>query len=231
MGKVRSAVQCSRKSKRKHCLTAKQKRYLKLKRGLDFGMSLGACVVLSPALLALSAAIKLDSRGPVLFKQKRVGIHKTYFSIYKFRTMRIDTPKDTPTHLLADPDQYITRMGHFLRRSSLDELPQLFNILKGDMSFVGPRPALWNQYDLVAEREKYGANDVPPGLTGWAQINGRDELEIPVKAKLDGQYVKRMGFWFDVRCFLGTFHAVANADGVVEGGTGRMKRMKRRRKK
>lgn len=188
-------------------------------------------MVLSPALLALSAAIKLDSRGPVLFKQKRVGIHKTYFSIYKFRTMRIDTPKDTPTHLLADPDQYITRMGHFLRRSSLDELPQLFNILKGDMSFVGPRPALWNQYDLVAEREKYGANDVPPGLTGWAQINGRDELEIPVKAKLDGQYVKRMGFWFDVRCFLGTFHAVANADGVVEGGTGRMKRMKWRRKR
>lgn len=216
---------------RKHRLTAKQKRYLKLKRGMDFGMSLGACVVLSPLLLGLSAAIKMDSKGPVLFQQKRVGIHKTYFPIYKFRTMRTDTPKDIPTHLLDNPDQYITKMGHFLRKSSLDELPQLLNILKGDMSFVGPRPALWNQYDLVAEREKYGANDVPPGLTGWAQINGRDELEIPVKARLDGQYVRRMGFWFDLRCFFGTFQAVANAKGVVEGGTGRLKKRRKKRRK
>ncbi len=205
-------------------LTKRQIFYTKVKRVLDFIMSLGACVVLSPVLLLLCIAIKADSRGPVLFKQKRVGIHKTYFPIYKFRTMRIDTPKDMPTHLLKNPEQYITRMGHFLRKSSLDELPQLFNILKGDMSFVGPRPALWNQDDLVAEREKYGANDVLPGLTGWAQINGRDELEIPVKARLDGEYVRRMGFLFDLRCFLGTFSSVLRADGVVEGGTGEMRK-------
>lgn len=210
----------------KYQLTSRQMRYLGAKRAIDFILSLFACVILSPVLLALCIAIKLDSRGPVLFKQKRVGIHKTFFSIYKFRTMRIDTPKDMPTHMLADPDQYITKVGHFLRKSSLDELPQLFNILKGDMSFVGPRPALWNQDDLVAEREKYGANDAPPGLTGWAQINGRDELEIPVKAALDGEYVKRMGFWFDARCFFGTFLSVLRADGVVEGGTGEMKRKK-----
>lgn len=191
---------------------------------MDFAISLLACIALSPVFALLCIAIKADSRGPVLFKQKRVGIHKRFFEIYKFRTMRIDTPKDTPTHLLKNPDQYITKVGHFLRKSSLDELPQLFNILKGDMSFVGPRPALWNQDDLVAEREKYGANDVTPGLTGWAQINGRDELEIPVKARLDGQYVARMGFWFDVRCFLGTFSSVLGANGVVEGGTGRMKK-------
>lgn len=210
----------------KYQLTSRQRRYLGAKRAIDFILSLFACVILSPVLLALCIAIKLDSRGPVLFKQKRVGIHKTFFSIYKFRTMRIDTPKDMPTHMLADPDQYITKVGHFLRKSSLDELPQLFNIIKGDMSFVGPRPALWNQDDLVAEREKYGANDAPPGLTGWAQINGRDELEIPVKAALDGEYVKRMGFWFDARCFFGTFLSVLRADGVVEGGTGEMKRKK-----
>lgn len=210
----------------KHQLTAKQKKYVKAKRGLDFILSLCACIALSPVLLVLCIAIKLDSRGSILFQQKRVGIRKTYFSIYKFRTMRTDTPKDMPTHMLADPDQYITKVGHFLRKSSLDELPQLFNILKGDMGFVGPRPALWNQDDLVAERDKYGANDVLPGLTGWAQINGRDELEIPVKAKLDGEYVKRMGFWFDARCFFGTFVSVLRADGVVEGGTGEMKRKK-----
>ena len=205
-------------------MTKHQLIYTKVKRTLDFILSLCACVILSPILLALCIAIKIDSRGPVLFKQKRVGIHKTYFPIYKFRTMRIDTPKDMPTHMLKDPDQYITKVGHFLRKSSLDELPQLFNILKGDMSFVGPRPALWNQDDLVAERDKYGANDVIPGLTGWAQINGRDELEIPVKAALDGEYVKKMGFWFDVRCFFGTFTSVLKADGVVEGGTGEMKK-------
>lgn len=208
----------------KHQLTKKQKNYTKIKRALDFILSLGACLVLSPVLLILCIAIKIDSRGPILFKQKRVGIHKTYFPIYKFRTMRIDTPKDMPTHMLANPEQYITKVGHFLRKSSLDELPQLFNILKGDMSFVGPRPALWNQDDLVAEREKYGANDVMPGLTGWAQINGRDELEIPVKAKLDGEYVEKMSFAFDLKCFFGTFTSVLKADGVVEGGTGELKK-------
>ncbi len=209
---------------KKRRLTVRQKRYIRRKRKMDFAISLLACIALSPVFALLCIAIKADSRGPVLFKQKRVGIHKRFFEIYKFRTMRIDTPKDTPTHLLKNPDQYITKVGHFLRKSSLDELPQLFNILKGDMSFVGPRPALWNQDDLVAEREKYGANDVTPGLTGWAQINGRDELEIPVKARMDGQYVARMGFWFDVRCFLGTFSSVLGANGVVEGGTGRMKK-------
>ena len=205
-------------------MTKHQLIYTKVKRALDFILSLCACIILSPILIVLCIAIKIDSRGPVLFKQKRVGIHKTYFSIYKFRTMRIDTPKDIPTHMLKDPDQYITKVGRFLRRSSLDELPQLFNILKGDMSFVGPRPALWNQDDLVAERDKYRANDVIPGLTGWAQINGRDELEIPVKAALDGEYVRKMGFWFDTRCILGTFTSVLKADGVVEGGTGEMKK-------
>ena len=205
-------------------MTKHQLIYTKVKRALDFILSLCACIILSPILIVLCIAIKIDSRGPVLFKQKRVGIHKTYFSIYKFRTMRIDTPKDMPTHMLKDPDQYITKVGRFLRRSSLDELPQLFNILKGDMSFVGPRPALWNQDDLVVERDKYGANDVIPGLTGWAQINGRDELEIPVKAALDGEYVRKMGFWFDTRCILGTFTSVLKADGVVEGGTGEMKK-------
>lgn len=164
----------------------------------------------------------MDSKGPILFRQKRVGIHKTYFNILKFRTMKVDTPKDTPTHMLAEPEQYITRVGRFLRKTSLDELPQIINILKGDMSIVGPRPALWNQYDLIAERDKYGANDVMPGLTGWAQINGRDELEIPVKARLDGEYVKRLGFRMDCVCFLRTMLSVAKHDGVVEGGTGEM---------
>lgn len=206
----------------KYVLTKRQKGYMKVKRIIDFCMALVATIILSPVLLILCIAIKIDSRGPILFKQKRVGIHVSYFPIFKFRTMRIDTPKDMPTHMLADPDQFITKVGKFLRKSSLDELPQLFNILKGDMSFVGPRPALWNQEDLIAEREKYGANDVLPGLTGWAQINGRDELEIPVKAKLDGVYVRRMNFLFDVKCFLGTFVSVAKADGVVEGGTGNM---------
>ncbi len=206
-----------------YSMTRKQAVYTKVKRALDLLLSLCACIILSPVFAVLCIAIKLDSRGPILFKQKRIGIHKTYFSIYKFRTMRIDTPKDMPTHMLKNPKQYITRVGHFLRKSSLDELPQLFNILKGDMSFVGPRPALWNQDDLIAERDKYEANDVMPGLTGWAQINGRDELEIPVKAALDGEYVKKMGFLFDMRCFFGTFTSVLKADGVVEGGTGEMK--------
>lgn len=197
--------------------------YQRLKRGIDFILALLGLIVLSPLFLVLIAAIKVDSKGPVLFRQKRVGIHKTHFNILKFRTMRIDTPKDMPTHLLKHPEQYITRVGHFLRRSSLDELPQILNILKGDMAVVGPRPALWNQYDLIEERDKYGANDVRPGLTGWAQINGRDELEIPVKARLDGEYVRRMSFLMDCRCFFGTILSVFRGDGVVEGGTGSMK--------
>ena len=163
----------------------------------------------------------------MFFRQKRVGIGKRHFQILKFRTMRIDTPHDMPTHLLHDPEQYITRMGRFLRKTSLDELPQLFNILAGDMSVIGPRPALWNQDDLIAERDKYGANDVKPGLTGWAQINGRDELPIPVKAKLDGEYVQRLGFLFDCKCFFGTITSVLRHDGVVEGGTGELEREKK----
>ena len=197
--------------------------YRYIKRIIDILLSGLAIIILSPLLLILCIAIKLDSPGPIFFTQKRVGIHKSYFQIYKFRTMRTDTPKDMPTHMLANPEQYITKTGRFLRKTSLDELPQIFNIFKGDMSIVGPRPALWNQDDLVAERDKYGANDVTPGLTGWAQINGRDELEIPVKAKLDGEYVKKYGFTMDVRCFFGTFLSVLRQDGVVEGGTGSMK--------
>ena len=194
------------------------------KRALDFILSLGGIVCLSWLLLGLAVAIKLDSPGPVFFKQKRVGIHKTHFEIYKFRTMRADTPHDMPTHLLADPDRCITRVGRFLRRTSLDELPQLFNILRGDMAVIGPRPALWNQYDLLEERDKYGANDVRPGLTGLAQIHGRDELEIPVKAKLDGEYAADITFWGDVKLFFGTIGAVVRRDGVVEGGTGALRR-------
>lgn len=197
--------------------------YQGIKRGMDFCLSLLGLIILSPVFAVLIVAIKLDSPGPVLFRQKRVGIHKSYFSILKFRTMRIDTPKDMPTHMLKNPEQYITKVGKFLRKTSLDELPQIVNILKGDMAIVGPRPALWNQYDLIAERDRYGANDVRPGLTGWAQINGRDELEIPVKAKLDGEYIRKMGPLMDLHCFFGTFVSVLRGDGVVEGGTGSLK--------
>lgn len=193
---------------------------------MDMVISIIGLFVLSPIFVILILAIKLDSKGPVLFKQKRFGIHKSYFDILKFRTMRVDTPKDTPTHLLENPDQWITKVGKFLRKTSLDELPQIINILKGDMSVVGPRPALWNQEDLIAERDKYGANDVPVGLTGWAQINGRDELEIDVKAKLDGEYAKKIGLWMDVKCFFGTFVSVLKSDGVLEGGTGQKDRDK-----
>lgn len=200
--------------------------YQRVKRGLDFVLALLGLIVLAPLFCVLVIAIKADSRGPIFFKQKRVGIRKTHFYILKFRTMRTDTPRDMPTHLLKNPEQYITKVGKFLRRTSLDELPQIVNILKGDMAVVGPRPALWNQYDLIEERDKYGANDVRPGLTGWAQINGRDELEIPVKARLDGEYVKKMGFFMDCRCFLGTFVSVLRGDGVVEGGTGSMEKKK-----
>jgi O-antigen biosynthesis protein WbqP len=195
--------------------------YLKIKRLIDIILSLLGLIILSPLYLILIIAIKLDSRGPILFKQKRVGIYKTHFNILKFRTMRIDTPKDTPTHLLENPEQYITRTGKFMRKTSLDELPQIWNIFVGEMSIIGPRPALWNQYDLIEERDKYGANDVPPGLTGWAQINGRDELPIEAKAKLDGEYVEKISLWMDIKCFFGTIVSVAKSDGVVEGGTGR----------
>lgn len=194
--------------------------YQGCKRAMDFILSLAGIIVLAPVFVILAIAVKLDSKGPVLFCQKRVGIHKKTFQMFKFRTMRTDAPKDMPTHLLQNPDQCITRVGRFLRKTSLDELPQLFNILRGDMAVIGPRPALWNQYDLIEERDKYGANDVRPGLTGWAQINGRDELEIPYKAKLDGEYVAGMGPKMDVCCFFGTIVSVFKGDGVVEGGTG-----------
>lgn len=190
------------------------------KRTIDFVLSFAGIIILSPLLIVLMVLIKVTSPGPIFFKQKRVGIHKSYFNILKFRTMRIDTPKDMPTHLLENPDQYITGVGKFLRKTSLDELPQLFNIFKGEMAIVGPRPALWNQYDLIELRDAYGANDVLPGLTGWAQVNGRDELEIDVKAKLDGEYCKNLSFLFDVKCFLMTIFSVLKHDGVVEGGTG-----------
>lgn len=187
------------------------------KRLIDFLLSLLGTILLSPVLAALAAWVKCSSPGPVLFKQKRVGRGKTYFQIYKFRSMRSDTPKDMPTHLLENPEAFITPAGRFLRRTSLDELPQLFNILKGEMSIVGPRPALWNQDDLVAERDKYGANDCVPGLTGYAQVHGRDELPIPQKARLDGYYAQHLGFWLDVKIFFRTIGSVLHHDGVVEG--------------
>ncbi|EGP4720263.1 sugar transferase [Enterococcus faecium] len=195
-----------------------------LKRGIDLLLSLAGIIVLSPILLILSLAIKIDSKGPIIFKQKRVGKNKTHFYIYKFRTMKVDTPKETPTHLLSNPDFFITRVGKFLRKTSLDELPQLFNILKGDMAVIGPRPALWNQYDLIEERDKYHANDIRPGLTGLAQISGRDELEIEYKARLDGQYTSNITPLMDLKCFFGTIISVFKSDGVVEGGTGSVKK-------
>lgn len=197
--------------------------YKLIKRILDIVLSLCGMIILSPLFLILIIAIKLDSKGSVIFKQKRVGLHKKHFSILKFRTMRIDTPKDTPTHLLENPDQWITKVGKFLRKTSLDELPQIWNIFVGDMSIIGPRPALWNQFDLIEERDKHRANDVLPGLTGWAQINGRDELPIKQKAELDGYYVKNMSFTLDLRCFFATILSVVKSDGVVEGGTGKLK--------
>lgn len=202
--------------------------YLKFgKRLLDLILSGCAIVVLSPVYLLIAIAIKLDDPGPVFFRQKRVGIHKTHFEILKFRTMKCCTPKDVPTHLLENPEQYITRVGKVLRKTSLDELPQIFQIFTGKMSIIGPRPALWNQFDLIAERDKYGANDLRPGLTGWAQINGRDELPIDVKARFDGEYVEKVGFFFDCKCFFGTIFSVLRSDGVVEGGTGSMEKEKK----
>ena len=191
-----------------------------VKRIVSVVLSVLGLICLGWLFILLSIAIKLDSPGPVFFRQKRVGMNKKYFNILKFRTMRTDTPKDMPTHLLENPEQYITRVGKFLRKTSLDELPQLINILKGDMAVIGPRPALWNQYDLIAERDKYGANDVRPGLSGWAQINGRDSLEIEDKARFDGEYVRRMSFGFDMKCLFGTVGVVLSNSGVIEGGTG-----------
>jgi len=196
------------------------------KRIIDIILSGCGILVLAPVYLILAIALKIDDPGPVFFRQKRVGIHKTHFNILKFRTMKMNTPKDTPTHLLENPQQYITKVGGILRKTSLDELPQIFQIFSGKMSIIGPRPALWNQYDLIEERDKYGANDVRPGLTGWAQINGRDELPIDVKARFDGEYVQKLSFGFDCKCFFGTIVSVLKHDGVVEGGTGQLEKEK-----
>ena len=197
------------------------------KRLMDILLSGMGILVLAPVYLLLAIAIKIDDPGPVFFRQKRVGIHKTHFQILKFRTMKMETPRDVPTHLLDNPQQYITRVGRILRKLSLDELPQIFQIFTGEMSVIGPRPALWNQFDLIEERDKYGANDVRPGLTGWAQINGRDELPIDVKARFDGEYVENLSFAFDCKCFFGTVASVLKSDGVVEGGTGQLEKEKK----
>lgn len=200
------------------------------KRCLDVILSGCGIVILAPLMALIALAIKVDDPGPVFFRQKRVGIHKSYFHILKFRTMKMDTPRDTPTHLLENPQKYITRVGGVLRKTSLDELPQILQIFSGKMSVIGPRPALWNQEDLIEERDRYGANDVRPGLTGWAQINGRDELPIDVKARFDGEYVQRLSFLFDCRCFFGTILSVLKHDGVVEGGTGQLEKEKNERR-
>lgn len=199
--------------------------YPVVKRIIDFTLSLIAMLILWPLFLVMAIIIKIDSKGPVFFKQKRVGKNKKHFYILKFRTMRTDTPNDMPTHLLKDPEAFITKSGKFLRKTSLDELPQIINILKGEMSIIGPRPALWNQYDLIAERDKYNANNVYPGLTGWAQINGRDELPIDIKSKLDGQYVEKIGLLFDIKIFLKTIFSVLKSEGVKEGSDGSTKEL------
>jgi len=193
--------------------------YLRVKRVIDLVLAVIGLIVLSPLFLIIAGAIKIDSRGPVFFKQKRVGIHKTHFDMLKFRTMSIETPSDIPTHLLENPEQYITKVGRLLRKTSFDEWPQILNIIAGDMSIIGPRPALWNQGDLVAERDKYGANNIRPGLTGWAQINGRDELSIEVKARLDGEYVEKFSLIVDMKCFFMTIVSVLKRDGFMEGTT------------
>ena len=195
----------------------KNKTYLKVKRVLDIILSVIGIIILSPLLIVISICIKVTSKGPVFFKQRRIGKNKTEFIIYKFRTMRSDTPHNMPTHMLKNANSYITKVGVVLRKTSLDELPQLFNIAKGDMSIIGPRPALWNQKDLINEREKYSVNDVRPGLTGWAQVNGRDELEIPVKAKYDGEYVDKISFLFDLKIFFKTIINVFKHEGIIEG--------------
>lgn len=193
-----------------------------IKRIFDIILSGLGIIVLGIPMIIVAIIIKAEDPGPAIFKQKRVGINKTHFELWKFRSMKLSTPHDVPTHLLENPDQYILKCGKTIRKLSIDELPQLFNIFTGKMSVIGPRPALWNQFDLIEERDKYGANDVKPGLTGWAQINGRDELEIPVKAALDGEYVKKLSFAMDLKCFFKTFLSVLGSDGVVEGGTGAM---------
>ena len=193
------------------------KKYIIIKNVLDFILSLLALMVLFPFFCIFAIIIKLESKGPVFFKQKRIGKNKKEFYIYKFRTMRTDTPKDMPTHMLKNADSYITKSGKIFRKTSIDELPQIINILKGQMSIIGPRPALWNQEDLIEERDKYNANSIRPGLTGWAQVNGRDELEIPIKAKFDGEYVEKMSLWFDIKIFFKTIIKVFKHDGVVEG--------------
>ena len=198
------------------------------KRAIDIVLSFLAIIVLALPMLIVAIIIKLDSPGPVLFKQKRIGIHKSTFTILKFRSMPVSAPHDTPTHQLQNAETMLSRWQRTMRRASIDELPQIFNIFVGQMSIIGPRPALWNQDDLIEERDKCGANDVKPGLTGWAQINGRDELEIPVKAKLDGEYVKKISFVFDCKCFLGTIKSVLKHDGVVEGGTGELNSEKKK---
>lgn len=194
------------------------------KRFFDIILSVGGIIVLGFPMLIIAVAIKSDSTGPVFFKQKRVGINKTHFNILKFRTMYADTPKDVPTADLSDPEKWITKVGKILRKTSLDEIPQLFNILMGQMSIIGPRPALWNQFDLIEERDKYGANDVRPGLTGWAQINGRDELEIEEKSRLDGEYVHNISFLFDIKCFIKTIKSVIKSEGFVEGSCDTIKK-------
>ena len=199
------------------------------KRLIDLVLSSVGIVVLALPMVVFALIIRIEDPGPAIFRQKRVGIHKTYFSVLKFRSMKMSTPHDMPTHMLENPDQYLLKCGRWMRKMSIDELPQLFNIFTGKMSIIGPRPALWNQDDLIAERDKYGANDVKPGLTGWAQINGRDELEIADKARLDGEYVKKMSFAFDCRCFFGTIRSVLRHDGVVEGGTGKLKKEEAKR--
>lgn len=200
-----------------------------VKRFLDVFISFFGLIILSPVLLVISIAIFVDDPGPIIFTQKRVGKDKQFFKLHKFRSMKMSTPHDVPTHMLENPDQYITRIGRFCRLHSLDELVQIWDIFVGNLSIIGPRPALWNQDLLTSERDKYNANSVKPGLTGWAQINGRDELEIPIKAKLDGEYVQKMSFGFDCKCFFGTIKSVFKHDGVVEGGTGSLKEKSKRK--
>lgn len=206
-------------------LTECQKKYMRCKNVFDVILAWLGMILLSPVFLIIVIAIKLEDgiMAPVIFSQKRVGIDRTYFKLYKFRSMSLDTPHDKPTHLLENPEQYITKVGRFLRKSSLDELPQLWNIAKGEVSAVGPRPALWNQIDLNELREAYGVHQIKPGLTGWAQIHGRDELTIEEKAFEDSYYLEHFGAWMDIRCFFGTFVSILRSDGVVEGGTGTLK--------
>ena len=209
----------------------KKRAYSFFKRLLDIILSFGALFLLAPLFLVLIIAIAIDDPGPVLFTQKRLGKNKRYFKLHKFRSMKMSTPHDVPTHMLENPEQYITKVGKFIRAHSLDELPQIWDIFIGNMSVIGPRPGLWNQDLLTSERDKYSANDVKPGLTGWAQINGRDELEIPDKAKLDGEYVKKMSFGFDCKCFFGSLHVFRKDDSVVEGGTGELEKQKEKENK